>query len=159
MTDALKFARQTVSKEGFGSIFRKILPCVRELFEALWFAAPRAAKARSPEQTVGSASTPPGDRFIRGKFGANAYGWLRSLDKESRRSSSKLGRRMGTRCLPVVPWQNQKRSLFRAVICLVAFLAGDMCMGELLSTGGLGHGVGRCSYSGQIRISTEPSIC
>src|SRR6516162_4547498 len=48
----LKIARQTIQKEGFGSLFRKVLLYLRQLCQALWFVTLKIPKGGSPEEAV-----------------------------------------------------------------------------------------------------------
>jgi len=48
----LKIARQTIRKEGFGSLFRKILQYIGQWFQAVRFVMLRVPKGDSPEEAV-----------------------------------------------------------------------------------------------------------
>lgn len=48
----LKIALKTIRQEGLGSLFRKVLQYIGQLFRAIWFVAIRMPKGDSPEQVV-----------------------------------------------------------------------------------------------------------
>ena len=77
----LKIALKTIRQEGFGSLFRKVLQYLGQLFQAVWFLGLRIPKGGSPEAVVDFSFKAAGGLIYPGQI-RSEYARLAALVQE-----------------------------------------------------------------------------